>query len=79
MKEDRKLIQLRKREKELRNELDQRVYILVTAKQWLLYSKDLRYSNDEKLDNRLQRSAHFTFIHTALWKQSVIELAKERG
>ena len=69
-------MKLQKRKEELENELEQRMYILVTAKQCLLFAKDLRFSNDEKLNNFLQSSARFRFIHTVLWKQSVIELAK---
>ena len=75
-KEDRKQKQLQERKEELKKELEKRIYILATAKQCLLFAKDLRFSNDEKLNNFLQSSAHFRFIHTALWKQSVIELAK---
>ena len=76
MKEDKEQKQIQERKEELREKIDQIVYILVVAKQCLLFSKDLRFSDDEKLDTFLKGSGHFTFIHTSLWKQCVVELAK---
>ncbi len=74
MKKNQKIKEERKTE--LKQKLDQYVYILIAAKQCLLFSKDLRFSSDEKLNAFLHRSEQLAFIHNVLWKQCVIELAK---
>ncbi len=67
---------LEKKKRELHDKLDQIWYITTTAKECLLFSKDLRFSKDQEVNRFLRESSHFTFIHTVLWKQCVIELAK---